>query len=359
MKPGAFDQDGNPILLDPTIQETPAALVEDGRIHTGFFREPFRRVNLHEAANFGGALGGLLRWLRLKEWLGFGFAHPELYGAMIIQNAKYAASGTVYVYDRAARRKYEWLVADWPGRVQLPEQLWQGESRCQFGTDVMHFRHDLTHGRHHVRVRLCARGQTPALETDLMLHQDLRDVDPLVVSLPIAPQHHTYTHKSPLRLEGEVRVGDRTYRYDPTRDLGNLDEQKTWYPYRSRWHWGAFAGRSRAGQEVALNMVNQMTPADQPGEDALWVDGRLMLLPQPTFSAQGAAGHYLLEDRVGRIRLQFVADGAKSERRNWGFAALDYDQFFGSYTGEVVDDVGRIHVIDDLYGVVERMRARF
>ena len=342
-----------------TIQPTPPALVENGAIHTGFFKSPVPKVNLLDAPNMGGALGRPLRWLRLKEWVGFGFDHPRLYGAMIIQDAKYAASGTVYLYDRATKRKYEWLIVGMPGRVRLPESLWQGESHCAFGSNVMHFAHDLAHWRHDVRVRIRASAGMPALSADLVLYQDTARVDPLVVSLPIAPDHHTYTHKSPLRLEGTIRIGEEAFAYEPQRDLGSLDEQKTWYPYRSLWHWASFIGPSRAGREVMLNAVDQMTPKAQPGEDALWIDGRLKLLDPMVFVAQERHGDYLLTDEAGRIRLQFVADGSKDEKRNWGIVALDYAQFFGTYTGEITDDTGETHVIDGVYGVVEKMNARF
>ncbi len=345
--------------ISQTIQATPAALVAKDRVHTGFFKTPFRKVNLLDASHMGGKLGRPLRWLRLKEWVGFAFDHPRLYGAMIIQNAKYAASGTVYVFDRETRKKYEWLIVNLPGTVRLPENLWKGVSHCALGAKEMHFAHHLTAGHHDVRVRFPASGGMPAFAADLRLHQDIQTVDPLVVSLPIAPDHHTYTHKSPLRLEGTVHIGGEAFHYDPQRDLGALDEQKTFYPYQSRWHWACFVGRSLAGREIAINLVNQMTPEDQPGEDAMWIDGHLMLLKRAKFLADPERGCFHLEDEAGRVRLRFVAEGAKEEKRNWRVATLDYAQHFGRYFGELVDAHGNPHRIDGIYGVVEEMRARF
>ncbi len=43
------------------IKETPPAIVEEGYLHTGAFRLPFRRMNLMDAA----ALGGPLRRIRV------------------------------------------------------------------------------------------------------------------------------------------------------------------------------------------------------------------------------------------------------------------------------------------------------
>lgn len=345
--------------MPPIILETPPAIVENGRVHVGFFREPFRRVNLLDGPFIIESAPKTLRRLRLKEWVGFGVLHPELFGGIIIQNAGYAASGTIYLYDRATRRRYEWLIVDAPWHAALPETLWRGESRCGRGDREMTFAHSLDDGVHRIHARSTGGRGTPAVSVNLVARQDMRVVDPLVVSLPILSKHHTYTHKSPLRLEGRVAIGDRTYDFDPERDRGNLDEQKTFYPYRSRWHWGCFIARSVEGREIMLNVVDQMTPKSEPGEDALWVDGRLSLIAQPAFTADGSNGDYRVEDATGRVRLRFSAEGAKSERRNWGVVAIDYQQFYGGYSGTITDNDGRVHRVENAFGALERMAARF
>lgn len=178
------------------VREPPAALVEDGRIHEGFFRRPARRVDMLSAARPRVPGGRLGRRLRLKEWVGFGMSHPDLYGGILVQHAGYAASGAVYVYDRVARRHYEWAIVDLPTRVHLPESLWHDRTVCGRGRRRIWFEHDLDHGRHRLDVEIDGERGMPLLRVDLRLRQDLERVDPLVVSLPIAPEHHTYTHTS-------------------------------------------------------------------------------------------------------------------------------------------------------------------
>jgi len=341
------------------VHPTPQRLVEHGRIHTGFFRTPFREANLLDADNLGGPFARPVRWLRLKEWVGFGVNHPRLFGGILIQNATYAGSGTVYLYDREARRLLEWLVVDVPWRVKMAPTMWSAETRCGRGDATMRFEHDLEHFRHRIVLDLAETRRAPALRADLVLHQDWRTVDPLVVSLPIPPDHHTYTHKSPLHLEGTITIGTTEHHFEPARDLGNLDEQKTFYPYRSHWKWGCFAARSEEGREVMLNVVDQMTPRGQPGEDALWVDGKLSLIEQPEFVPQAAAGAFRIVDRAGRWTLSFTPEGSKSEKRSYGLIAMDYEQFFGRYDGEIVGHDGVVHRIAGAFGALERMEARF
>ena len=359
MHPNPADRVAAPSSWAAMIRPTPPRLVEGGRIHTGFFQLPFREANLLDADNLGGPLARPLRWLRLKEWVGFGVTHPRLFGGILIQNAKYAGSGTVYLYDREARRRHEWLVVDLPTRVTMPPALWAGQTRCGRGASTMRFEHDLEHLRHRIVLHFAKTRRTPSLDADLVLHQDWRTVQPLVVSLPILPGHHTYTHKSPLRLEGTLALDGEEHRFDPARDLGNLDEQKTFYPYRSRWKWGCFAARSDEGREVMVNFVNQMTPEGLPGEDALWVDGRLALMEQPTLVPQGRPGAFLVTSASGRWNLRFSPEGAKAERRAYGPIAIDYAQHFGRYDGEVVDPGGGVHRVREAFGALELMSARF
>ncbi len=345
----------------PEIRDTPPALVENGRIHSGFFKLPFRKVNLFDAIQMTGFEAKLLRRMRLKEWVGFGFDHPEVYGAMLIQNSGYAASGTVYLYEKETKRFLERLIIDFPWRATLPETLWDDKSYCKQGHQSLRFEHDLEHHQHRIHLEAAGSAGKPPLSADLVLHQDWRTTEPLVVSLPIAPQHHTYTHKSPLRMEGEIRVGETRYTFDPARDFGNLDEQKTFYPYRSHWKWGCFAGKSVEGRDIAVNFVHQMTPTDEPGEDALWVDGKLMLMPQPSIRFTGDLKDSPVEigNENERLRLRFTPIGSKKEKRNYGLIFMDYEQFFGQYDGEITDDTGKVHSVTGIFGAFERMKARF
>lgn len=337
------------------IRPAPPALVENGQIHTGFFALPPRKLRLLDAPLVGPRP---LRWLRLKEWVGFGIHHERFFGGILIQNAKIAGSGTVFLYDKVTARHLEWQLVDLPWRVRLPEVLWQGQSLCQSGNNFLRFDHDLDHGRHTLTAQVAETADMPALALTLVAHQDLATTDPLVVSLPIGARHHTYTHKSPLRLEGSVRIGSEVHTFLPERDVANLDEQKTFYPYRSQWWWGCLATRTPEGREIMVNFVQQMTAHGQQGEDAVWIDGKLRLIPQPTIEALDTPGRWRIE-APGALRLTFQAVGAKTEKRNFGVAKMDYAQHYGPYEGEVAAPDGTWLPVSGAFGALERMVARF
>ncbi len=351
-------------MVERVILPTPPRLVENGRPHSGFFQTPFRVANILDTIRPGrklpGALGRWFRLLRLKSWIGFGLGHPELYGAILIQNAHYLAGCGAYFFDPATGVKHDWSIVVPPWKVAMPETLWNARVQCADRRSRVIFEHHLEEGWHRVVASFPTKRETPALEIDLTLHQPLDAFDPLVFSMPIPPAHHTYTHKSPVRLEGTVRVGHREYTYDPGRDLGNLDEQQTYYPYRTRWRWASFATRLSGGRELMINLVNQMTPPDEPGEDALWVDGRIRLLRPARIEPEDEPGNYRIYSPDGAISLKFTAEGARHEHPQLVLAAMDYYQYFGRFSGHVTDpEDGQTFAIQDVYGPLEDMRARF
>ena len=108
-----------------------------------------------------------------------------------------------------------------------------------------------------------------------------------------------------------------------------------------------------------VNSVNQMTEKGAPDEDAMWVDGRIMLVGPVAFIRESEARAFRIEDKEGRVRLRFRGQGAKAEKRHYGIIAMDYAQHFGPYDGVVVDDQGTEHIIRDQFGALEEMKARF
>ena len=52
-----------------------------------------------------------------------------------------------------------------------------------------------------------------------------------------------YTHKALFPVSGAYVVGDRSYIFDPARDLAIIDEHKSFFPYVTRWLWGTLARR--------------------------------------------------------------------------------------------------------------------
>lgn len=342
------------------LQPTPDYLVENGEPRRGWFQRPFPHGNLVDAQLGPYALPRLARDFRLKEWVGFALTHSDLYLAVIIQNAKCVASANAYAVDRRNGRFWEWKIMAPPMLARLPESLFFSQSRIEWGRKRVVFDHRLDLGWHRLLVDIGGHGSTPPIWLDVRADQDMSRVDPLVVSLPIPPHHHTYTHKSPLSLSGVVRIGREEFHFEPDRHFGNLDEQKTFYPYRSRWKWACFVGRSGEGRVVMLNLADQMTARGEMTENAIWVDGRLEAIGESRLTPPSPGEPFWrMSDTLNRSDLLFKPSGSKVERMNLVAASVDYRQSYGHFNGVLTSEDGTTHRIENLFGVLEEMSARF
>ncbi len=344
------------------ILDTTDPLVTDGIMRLGVFSKPFRSMNLLDALILGGRSMRWFRRLRLKEWVGFGIVHPDLYCSMIIQDAKYLASSAFYAYNRHTGEFIEHSAVIWDRSVKISSNPWNDHCRLNKRGYFMEFYNHLDAGRHHIRLDISGSSYKPAIRADLTLHQDISSIQPLVVSLPLEPNHYMYTHKAPLEVEGNLCIGDNQVKFDSSRDLANLDEQKAYYPYHARWQWATFTARDEQNRVIALNIANQMFK-DQSNcnENAIWIDGQLSLLSSAQFDFDPSKPEktWSIKEKSGNVELFFTPDGGKFEKRNLGIARIDYYQMFGCFQGFLVDNDGNKHLVRDYYGVAENMDTYF
>ncbi|MEV4253426.1 DUF2804 domain-containing protein [Spirillospora sp. NPDC049652] len=331
-------------VLDPTDR-----LVEDGRRRWGRLATRPAVVNPLDAAS---AVPRALRRLRLKEWVGWTLVHPEAWSSMIIQDAHYLASSESYVYDAATGALREYAATARGGSAGLPATLYG--NRLQFGRRGLRIGYDLREegGRHRIRIEAPASGDTPALSGDLELDGTAATA-PLSVSSPL-PGGAMYTHKLVFPASGELRVGNRVYRFDPDRDLAILDEHHTFLPYRTTWLWGTFAQRTPDGI-VGANFARRPTVPGSEEESCLWLPGAAEPLADITFTPRSDAPltPWHIASADGRLDVTFEPVGRKAVKHQLVAASIDYFQLYGTYTGTVG---GR--EVRGVHGVCESMRAR-
>ncbi len=348
--------------MDRKIEKTPEKIVEGGELRFGTFEAPFRNVNLIDAPIFGGRAMRWRRRFRLKEWVGFFAAHPDIYFALLIQDSKYLSSSTFFAYDRRTGRLFEHMSAGAGSGVRLAESTWDNRSLVERRGHKMEFRHLLAKGRHEVQVEIEATKKAPAVRAELTFHEDLSKVRPLVVSLPVRPNHSMYTHKAPLPVEGVLRLGEEEFTLDPARDLATLDEHKAFYPYHTKWRWATFAGYDERGRVVGLNICDHITKEPEHwNENCIWAGGELSLLGPARFEFDTAdtLKPWRITESGGQVEIDFYPEGRKTEKRNFLVASIDYSQQFGRFEGFLVDDAGERHAIEKYYGVAEKMDTRF
>ena len=330
-------------------------LVTQGRRATGRFDTRPTRVNPLDA--FGG-LGRRARRLRLKEWIGWTFMHPEISASMILQDANYLASSEIYVRDAASRRLTQHSANGRGGSLRLPEALYGSSPSIERPGYRIAYDLGPLGGTHRIQVDIAAKGDEPAIKAELEL-DGARASAPLSVSQPLRPRGEMYTHKLVFPVGGTLSVGEHTYRFLPERDLVILDEHKTFLPYRTHWLWGTFASHEADGI-VGANFCERPDAPGTPGESCLWLPDAAgsptcVGLDQVAFVAESddplTRWHGFSHD--GQLEVTFTPDGRKDVKHQLVLAAIDYWQLYGTWSGTLA---GRR--VEAVRGVMEKMDAR-
>ncbi|GAA4155177.1 DUF2804 domain-containing protein [Gryllotalpicola daejeonensis] len=303
--------------------------------------------------------GGLgRRWhdFRLKEWVGFTLFHPELYGSMIIQDAKYLATSELYIHDRASGRLDEHAASGRRSELELPSAGLMFGGTCAFTARgfELGYRFDEDAGSHSIRVEIAATAKAQAIRGELILDAAGASA-PLVVDTPLGASASMFTHKRIYPIAGTLTVGERAYRFDPARDLVIIDEHRSRLPYRTEWTWGTFALRTESGGIVGANFADREQPAGAEEESGIWVPDAVEPLSDVAFAPASAdpLAPWTARSADGRLDVEFVPEGRKGVRRNFGIVAIDYFQLYGVYEGTVAG-----FAVRGTHGVLERMRMR-
>jgi hypothetical protein len=355
---GAADTSGGAMRQ---LKETPRQIATDGRItEFGIFREPFRRVNLLDADIPG--ICKPLRKFRLKEWQHFAILSREALMAFVIIDAHYMANSFCYVVDRETGEYVEHHREAFSRAAKLAQELWNDSCRFKKRGYSVEVDNRLEQGLHRAKIDIAGSPKKPGIRADLSILEDLEKIQPLIPVLPISENRPMYTHKAAVPVRGEIRLGERKIVLDESTDVALVDVQKSFYPYNTSWRWATCAGHDRTGRMIALNLVQNMIPNDDTNnENCLWVDGQLSTWKGARFSldASRILDPWHIETTGGECKLDFLPQGERAGKMNFGFLKSDYHQPYGVFRGSVMDSGGTQHRVEDFFGVTELHHARF
>lgn len=310
-------------------------------------------TNANPTAEFAGIRRAFEDW-RTKEWVGFTLTHAELFGSMIVQDAKYLGSSEIYVYDRAATRLTQ-HAANTGGGIHLPSDVLH--SHVDFAAKGYAISYDFTDARVVIRIDIAATDAAAAITGQLTLAPHGAS-HPLVVSSKLPRGGRMYTNKIVFPASGWLQVGDRRYEFDPGRDFAILDEHKSHLPYTTDWTWGTFALPVASGYAGA-NFAIRPQLDGQEEESCIWTPDAAEPLATVAFDRQGAdpLAPWHIHSADGRLDVTFTPEGHKGVDHNFGIIAIHYAQWYGQYDG-VLRGASDSWTLDGVHGVCETMHMR-
>ena len=324
-------------------------LVEDGQRRYGrFSRTPI--ANLCDERPLAVRA---YEWFRTKEWVGFTLTHPDLFGSMIIQDAKYLASSELYVYDRESGELAQHAANRMGGSLRLPADLLH--NACAFDASGYRLGYAFDADEAVIAIDIDATASAPGVHGRLDLDVEGASA-PLAVSAKL-PGGSMYTNKIVYPASGVITCGDRRYVFEPERDFAILDEHKSHLPYHTAWTWGTFATRVDDGI-IGANFAVRPSEPGQEEESCVWTPTAAEPLSDVTFTPLGDDdGPWQIRSADGRLDVTFTPEGSKRVDQNLVVAELHYVQRFGRYDGTLTA-AGKVHPVVGVHGVCEQMDAR-
>lgn len=155
-----------------------------------------------------------------------------------------------------------------------------------------------------------------------------------------------------LPVEGDVRVGSRSYRLDD--GLAGLDYTQGILARRTSWRWAQAMGRLSDGRCVALNLVSGFNDGhDESSENALWIGDRLIPLgrAQFDFDRKHPDRPWVITTDDGVVDLYFDAYYVYHDSRQWKIIDTHFVQPAGRFEGTLTID-GQKRAVT-LFGVTE------
>ena len=347
------------------VADTPLRMVEqDGTIHFGTFRTPFRSVNILDVPLYSSSSSVPSFWkkFRLKEWQHYGIVTPTHYFGLVIFDAKFMGVSFFYAYDRNENKRFEHSVQLPGGAARVAAHMY--DDSCEFKKKGyrLYFENRLKDGYHKIIIEIDGKKDLPSVKGEIKIFEDLNTIEPLVQVSPVTPYRPFYTHKVAAPAEGEIKLGDKEVKINRKQDIALIDEQKTYYPYVSFWKWATAAGYNEYGELLAFNLCQNMIVNDEDyNENCMWVDGKIHCLKAARFKFQeeNVLQPWEVRTQDGYIDLSFKPSGQRAEKINAGFIVSDFHQPFGLYNGRFKDENNRIYPISNFFGLAEHHITRY
>lgn len=300
--------------------------------------------------------------LRIKEW-DYYCVLSESHGvALTVADNDYLGFLSVTWLDFAERRfETEELLLPFPmGGMNMPESADAGDVVQEHEKLSIAYRH--VEGGRELFVSAPRFAGGEGLEGRLSLAQP--PMDRMVIATPFAnaPRSFYYNQKiNCLRARGEVRIGARSFAFEPESAFGVLDWGRGAWTYDNTWYWASASGTAQ-GRLFGFNVGYGFGDTSAATENMLFVDGRAHKLAQVEFHLPAGApdsGPWRFTSSDNRFELRFEPILDRAASTDLGLIKSDQHQVFGRFTGRVVLDDGSPLEVENLIGFAEKVHNRW
>lgn len=308
----------------------------DGSVRYGLYDSPLDRINYEDyrlETPMGRSVPGILKKIKINQFVFFGIAGREFISGMAIVDLKYLATAFLYVYDRKTGNLIETKKTALPLNVSIEPYPDRGIS--VFDTDALQI--EIENGN------VFAECDEIALNVKL----DLINTNPLRLCTRAGYSGWIYTQKTtPVRLAGEIQYENKQISISSPACMAVIDWTAGYMRRQTFWNWVSTACVLPDGRTLGFNFswgVNETGFT----ENAFWVDGKMTKADTVSFvfNRNHPYGKWRITSNDRKVDLVFSPETHRREKINILILASKFTQFMGTFEGRLItDDEEVIHI---------------
>lgn len=314
----------------------------------GYAKKPIITSNLK---------GHLMRKKKWNYWCVFG---DEILVSATISHLDYAAVCFVYILEYETQRFFEKTITLPPfgNRIKMADEVLQNTTCHDPSMKI-----NMLHAQRETTLSIYVPDfDDETLDVQLTIQHPEND-DSLNVVIPWNRQTFQFTAKHhSLPTAGYVKLGDKTYTFEPHESFAVLDYGRGVWPRSAKWNWG-MASQRLGYHRVGLNLGGSWTDGTGMTENAIFIDGHMTKIHEDVLFAYDASDFmkpWHIKTRFSNdVELTFTPFFERVAESDAKLVSSSVHQMVGYYNGRVKLDNGAFFHIQQLLGTCEEHIAKW
>lgn len=303
----------------------------------GWSRKPLHSCNLSG------------RWPRKKKWNFWVVCAPKYSFCIALANVDYLGLAFGWVFDHETREMSEKTVPLPLGfGCRLDEKV---EDEIDFKSSALSMNFKYRAGGLDIRAESPSfAGKKLSAEIAVAIPENHETLN---VVIPWNRNEFQFTSKqNTLPASGAVRLGDRTYEFNPEDSYAVQDFGRGVWPYRTTWNWASGSGKA-GGAVVGLQFGGKWTDGTGYNENGVCLNGKLYKISEDMdfiYDRENFMAPWVIKTSVSSdVDLMITPFHEKVTKINIGFLKSEVHQVFGHFSGRLSLE-GKIVEIKDIFG---------
>jgi hypothetical protein len=338
-----------------------ASPIEDGSPVIGTWDRAFEKVDLQEIKKpYGYPLPRWISHWRIKEWQSFCVHNDSYLLKAIFCNVKLYRIAQVILYDKNNEQKFIFRKIKPGTGWQLPISLANSSIDNHSSRFFFRIHSWLDADTIRLDINIEATRKRPSLTVHLAYNMNNQDVTPMTVSLGFSQKRMMYAYKALAPVRGDIVFGGKHINIKQDTCSGFFCDYKGFFPYRMQTAICSAMGFDEKNNRFGFHIAeNQAMESNRNNENALWLNGKLTLLPPVLITmSEGPDAAWTIQDVEGMIDLTFTPKQEIKSIAKLGFTRADFFAPLGYYNGVLLDSEGEKIQIKNLLGTGEKLYLR-